>query len=131
MLLNGARGKTVLLNFWATWCPPCVNELPELARFVGESQDKALVFYSVSVDHPDTIPDRVAPFLRDKKWPYPVSVLGNQSPADVRKALGIEWSGAVPSTFVFDASGALKARADDEVNHDWLVKNVTPLLAGS
>jgi thiol-disulfide isomerase/thioredoxin len=107
-LLAGARQDgPVVMNFWATWCPPCVNEMPVLADFARAYASKGVTVMGVSVDHPDTVDERVRPFVTRRRLPFPVYVLTERSPEAVGKALGVDWGGAVPATFVFDRSGCL------------------------
>lgn len=105
-LVKPGSAATVV-NFWATWCPPCVEEMPELAKFYRDHANRGVKLVSVSVDHPDTIADRVEPFVRQKALPFPVHILSERSPENVSKALGVEWTGAVPATFLFDGNGRL------------------------
>ena len=107
-LLSGARQQgPVVMNFWATWCPPCVNEMPVLADFARAYASKGVTVMGVSVDHPDTVDERVRPFVTHRGLPFPVYVLTERSPEAVAKALGVDWGGAVPATFVFDTAGRL------------------------
>lgn len=114
-LLAPDHKTPVLVNFWATWCPPCVKEMPKLAEFYRAHAAEGLRFFSLSVDHPDTIADRVEPFVHKKELPFPVRVLTEQTPENVGKALGVEWSGAVPATFLFDKDGKLAKSWFEEV----------------
>jgi peroxiredoxin len=108
-VLEQARGKdVVVVNFWATWCPPCVKEMPVFVELYRTYASKGVRLVSVSVDHPDTLVDRVQPFVKTHALPFPVYVLSDRSPDNVDKALGVDWGGAVPATFVFDAAGRLK-----------------------
>lgn len=114
-LLKPDRKTPLVLNFWATWCPPCVKELPELAAFYRAHTAEGIRFVSVSVDHPDTIDERVKPFVQKKGLPFPVHVLTEHSPENIAKALGVEWSGAVPATFLFNKDGKLAKSWFEEI----------------
>lgn len=129
--LRGARGKVAVVNLWATWCPPCVAEMPELARFAQQyADDERVAFFSVSVDHPDTLESAVRPFVRERELPFPVLVAGGTDPSDVAAAIGesVDWQGAVPATFVLDPQGAIQAQWLQELTAEQLGAAVAPLL---
>jgi len=63
------KGKPVFLNIWATWCPPCVAELPSIANLAANPRVKDVTFICVSTDQSA---DKVKSFLRDKSWPMTV-----------------------------------------------------------
>jgi peroxiredoxin len=115
-LLNDARGTgPVVLNFWATWCPPCVQEMPAFSDSYRRWKKRGVSLISVSVDHPDTEDDRVKPFAREHALPFPVYVIQDRSPETVTKVLGLDWSGAVPATFVLDKQGHVAKAWFEEV----------------
>ena len=62
-VLASHRGKIVVVNFWATWCPPCVAEMPEFVEFYEKTKGADVLLLSVSADHPDTIDSHVKPFV--------------------------------------------------------------------
>jgi thiol-disulfide isomerase/thioredoxin len=127
-LLAESRGRPVVLNFWATWCPPCVKEMPELARFYAEASAR-VAFVSVSVDHPDTVEKRVIPFLKEKRIPFPVYVLEEQSPSAVSEGLGLDWQAdAVPATFLLDKNGKVRQYWDEEVTAQQLTEAANKIL---
>ncbi len=70
--LSDRRGKVVLVNFWATWCPPCREETPGLVRLYRNYQPKGVVVVGISMD--DDPHQAVPPFLREYKVPYPMLV---------------------------------------------------------
>ena len=94
--LSDYRGKVVILDFWATWCPPCRKGIPDLIEIQKEFKNKVAII-GVSLDT-DTKGD-VVPFIKNFGINYPV-VLGNQ---DIVQAYGnIE---AIPTSFVIDKKG--------------------------
>ncbi len=92
---SALRGKTVFLNFWATWCKPCLAEMPSIDRAALALADKNVIFIAAS----DEKPERVKAF-RDKNN-YQFQIVTSQ--ADL-SALGVF---ALPTTFIFDADGNL------------------------
>ncbi|MGK0673118.1 MAG: TlpA disulfide reductase family protein [Halothiobacillaceae bacterium] len=68
--LSALKGKFVVVNFWATWCPPCLEEIPELIRFHDAHQDKNAVVWGVNFEKVD--PVRLARFINEQMISYPV-----------------------------------------------------------
>jgi len=107
--LNGQRldsaaltGKVVFLNFWATFCPPCIREIPDLAAFHLAHSNDPVAVVGLSLD--TTGPDAVRSFVRKLDIPYPVAM----ADASVAEAFG--GVGQIPSTFVIAADGTFAAR---------------------
>ena len=91
------KGRLVVLNFWATWCPPCRQEIPGLVALQRKYQDKGLVIIGVSLDQRG--PGVVKPFIGRFGVNYPV-VMGNEQ--IVSDYGGVE---AIPTTFIIDRQG--------------------------
>lgn len=100
--LSDYRGKVVILNFWATWCPPCKAEVPGFVKMYNEHKDDGLVILGVSLDRDGW--QSVAPFIRNHQVSYPV-VIGNR---DVVDAYGNIQS--IPTTFVLDKQGKVQRK---------------------
>jgi thiol-disulfide isomerase/thioredoxin len=101
------KGKVVLMNFWATWCPPCRAEIPDLMELQSRYRDK-LVIIGVSEDDPPI--DTVTKFVADEKMNYPVAM----STDALRKIFrGVV---ALPTTFVIDPDGRLEQKHVGQLN---------------
>lgn len=107
-VLEHHRGKVVVVNYWATWCIPCLQELPELDLLQERYADRGLVVLAVSMDDPEKLQDRVRPFFA-KRAPGLVSYLASSEDdsVDFVTSFDPEWPGALPTTMFFDRDGEL------------------------
>jgi peroxiredoxin len=95
--LADLAGKVVVLNFWATWCPPCVAEIPDLARLAKEVNQEGGVVIGISDEDVDTI----RPFVAARDMPYAI-VAGSDWPAPFNTIR------AIPVTYFLDAEGTIR-----------------------
>ena len=100
--LSEYRGKPVMVNFWATWCPPCLEEMPALERLYRRHRDAGFVLVAVSLD---ADPGKVQEFLTRHHLTFPV---GLDPKTRVAELYGVR---ALPSTFIVDRQGSLSALA--------------------
>lgn len=96
------RGKVTLVNFWATWCGPCIRETPDLVELSKELADKNVKFIGISVDRGPNIDKDVKKFIDEHKIPYQI-VLANE---DLEQAFGNVR--ALPTTFLVDEEGKIR-----------------------
>ena len=101
--LKEQRGKVVVLNFWATWCPPCRKEMPDLETLYQQFKDQGLVILAIS----DEEAGKVQPFIAQQKVTYPVLLDPGRK---VNELFQIE---GIPKTFVYDRNGKLVAQSID------------------
>jgi thiol-disulfide isomerase/thioredoxin len=104
-LLEHRRGQVLLINLWATWCIPCVQELPDLSLLQERYRDRGLLVIGVSFDDLSRLDTRVRPFFAEKA-PTLISYL--QTEADQYAfvtPLDPDWVGAMPTSFFIDRAG--------------------------
>jgi peroxiredoxin len=101
--LQNLRGKVVLVNFWATWCPPCRKEMPDLQALYEKYKESGLVVLAIS----DEEAGKVEPFIAERKISYPVMLDPGRKVNDLYRVDGI------PKTFVYDRNGKMVAQSID------------------
>ncbi len=111
--LAAYRGKWVVVNFWATWCPPCLEELPELAMFHEFHHEKDAVVLGMNSE--GLPPERLRRFVADFEVGYPIIQVEETLP-------GFGRISALPTTFLFDPEGRLVARKVGQVTMQGLEK---------
>jgi peroxiredoxin len=101
--LRELKGKVVLVNFWATWCPPCRKEMPDLQALYDKYKDQGFVVLSIS----DEEAAKVSPFITEQKIGYPVLLDPGRK---VNEAFVVE---GIPKSFVYNREGKLVAQSID------------------
>ena len=116
--LSQYRGQVVVLNFWATWCPPCIEETPALVRMQSMMKDKGVTVLAVSIDA-----DEVAyhKFLKD----YSVNMVTVRD--ESRKASNLYGTFGWPETYIIDRQGVIRRKFIGPVN--WTSPEITDYLS--
>lgn len=99
--LSDLKGKVIFINFWATWCPPCRQEIPDFIEFYNKNKDNGAVILGVSVDKSA---DKVRDFADEYQINYPVVMATNEMVNDYRPGRYI------PTTIIVDPSGMIKEK---------------------
>jgi thiol-disulfide isomerase/thioredoxin len=116
--LSQYKGKWVLVNYWATWCPPCLEEVPDLVNLYDRRKKKDLMVLGVVFDYKDT--KEVAEYVDDMLMSYPI-VLGDD---DVAAQIGAV--AALPTTYIYNPQGKLV-----EVKRGLITKQYIEKLIGT
>jgi thiol-disulfide isomerase/thioredoxin len=91
-----------VINFWATWCKPCVEELPYFEELHNRYKGKKVKVLLVSLDFPDQIDKKLIPFIKEKQLNSEVVILTDGDANNWIPKIAEEWSGAIPATLVYD-----------------------------
>ncbi len=96
------KGKVVFMNIWATWCPPCVAEMPDIHELYQDVKDKNIEFVMISVDKDF---QKAKDFVKKKDFEFPIYQVADGMP-------GIYSSDAIPTTFVISPDGRIVVRKE-------------------
>jgi thiol-disulfide isomerase/thioredoxin len=108
--LEAGKGRPAVIHFWATWCDACKEEFPRLRKLFGELEGRGVGMLLVSIDHAEDLAKVKSDLRRFGLQGIRAVVLDAPDPEPVVKAVGdAKWDGTLPSTFVFDAGGKLRA----------------------
>ena len=115
--IKGLKGKVVVIDFWATWCGPCVAEMPTMKKLYAEYKPKGVEFIGVSLDQPKDAGglDKLKKFVAEKEIGWPQYYQGNFWQSEFSKGWGIN---SIPCVFIVDADGNLystEARGDENL----------------
>ena len=114
-----------VVNMWATWCAPCVEEFPAFVRLQQQYDSSQVRVFFVSADFEDELP-AVRRFLQSQGVRF--SFLKQEADDAFVNAFSPEWTGALPATFLYDAAGNLRGFWEGKTTYDQLVEQVQKLL---
>ncbi|TDP03301.1 TlpA disulfide reductase family protein [Flavobacterium sp. 245] len=96
--IKNGKDSTYVVNFWATWCAPCVKELPHFEKLQSEYKSDKLAVLLVSVDFKSKLNSAVIPFVKRKSLKNQVFLLNESSPQEYIDRIDPSWSGSIPAT---------------------------------
>lgn len=116
--LSDFKGKKVFINFWATWCPPCRAEMPDIQKF---SEDEDVLVLAINLTHTEDSLLTVDNFIQEKGFDFPVLVDENGEVAELFRVQ------AYPTSYMIDTSGRIQFVALGAMNYDLMVKEYKKL----
>ncbi|RRJ65139.1 TlpA family protein disulfide reductase [Paenibacillus oralis] len=119
--LSDFKGKRVLLNFWATWCPPCRVEMPHMQKFYEDYESEDVVILGVNMTLTEENPDGVQNFVKDEQLTFPI-VLDKEG-----DALQTYQVIAYPTTYLLDSTGVIREKFMGAINYEIMEKYVAEI----
>jgi thiol-disulfide isomerase/thioredoxin len=113
------KGKVVFLNIWATWCPPCIAEMPNIQKLYDKVGSDKIAFVMLSVDEGGM--EKVKKYIDKKKYTFPVYMPASNFPQEFH-------SNAIPTTFIISPEGKIVAKQEGMA--DYNTKEVVEFLQG-
>ena len=125
---DSAKGKVLVLNFWATWCGPCVAEFPELVALDAKYRDKGMKLVGITADDPDDVQPKVIPFIKKHQVKFDIIRQDTDDPEEMLNQITKDWNGVIPATFVYDKNGNLAYSHFGIIDRDLLVAEIEKAL---
>ena len=116
LAMASLRGQPLVLNFWATWCPPCIREMPEIDRFHGDFAPRGWQVLGLAIDRPQPVRE----FLARSPVAYTIAMAGFDG-TELTRRLG-NANGGLPFTVVFDQEGLIAHHKLGETSYDELAR---------
>ncbi len=118
--LNDYSGRILVLNFWATWCPPCLSEITKLNDLYEKYKTDGLEIVGIALDK-DSL-DLVAPFVKENQIKYTVLLGDQETLGQLKNFKGL------PTTLVFDGKGEIRKKFDGSFEEQEMEETLQPLL---
>lgn len=127
-ILAAHRGEVVLVNLWATWCRPCVREIPELVKLQQKHQEQKFTVIAVSFDDIEDLNPKVRDFARQNMPDFIHYLQKDDDPEQFVRVMDAEWEGVVPTNFLLDREGKLRAKLIGGKTYEDFAAALKPLL---
>lgn len=119
------QGKILVINFWATWCPPCLKEMPEFIRWQQANEASNVQFIGIAIDDRQTVAD----YLKNLPINYPILIAGDEG-SQLSQQLG-NIINAVPFTVIVNQAGQIVHRQPGELSKQQFLDVLQPLLGNN
>lgn len=119
--LDDYKGKKILLNFWATWCPPCKAEMPDMEELYKEYKEKDFVVLAVNMTYSEESQENVVAFVDDNQLTFPVLM-------DKRGEVGSLYNvNAFPTSYFIDSDGVIRNKVIGSLSKENMYKQMSRL----
>ncbi|MFT6815857.1 MAG: thiol-disulfide isomerase/thioredoxin [Sphingobacteriales bacterium] len=120
------KEEVLIINFWATWCKPCIAEMPEFEK-INNDYDKVRVLF-VSIDFPEEVESRVLPFLEKKQLKSEVVILDESDQNLFINTIEDSWSGAIPASLILQNKKKFRTFHEGQLTYEELESIIKPIL---
>lgn len=124
-----AESKTPLIvNFWATWCQPCIEEIPYFLEEIKDHRKDSLTILLVSLDFKDAFPGQISSFAKKRKMTVPIVWLNETNADYFCPKIDAKWSGAIPATLFIDNKKGYRKFVEEQISHEKLKLEIKAIL---
>jgi thiol-disulfide isomerase/thioredoxin len=123
-LFDNKSDTTYIINFWATWCSPCIKELPDFEKIHRESANKKLKVILISLDFLKDLDVKLLPFLERKNISAQTFLLDETNYNSWIDFVEPQWQGNIPVTFIVNHHKGLRIFIDKETDYEFLVSQI-------
>lgn len=126
-LAKGAD-TTYIVNFWATWCKPCVEELPDFEKVTQNYSGKKVKVLLVSMDFAEDLDKKVVPFIKKKELRSEVLLLDEVNGNYFIPKVHSSWTGAIPATLIRNGAKGVNEFYEKKINYELMEKRLKSIL---
>lgn len=123
VFFDNTNDTLYVVNFWATWCKPCIEELPYFEKLYSDYQNKPVKIILISLDTEKQWEGSLVPFLEKTKLSPEIWIMPNRKPMDWIDQINPEWQGSIPATFIFNNHRKIKFFEEQPLSYEQL-KNI-------
>lgn len=127
-ILSAGEDKLLVINFWATWCPPCVKELPHFQKVAKEYNTDKVSFLLVSIDFPSQIDSHLRPFLKKNNVALDVALMMDTDQNEWIDKVDPSWQGNIPVTLILNNAKKTRIFHPGDLNESELRNMINSLL---
>ena len=127
-ILSSGEDKLLVINFWATWCPPCVKELPHFQKVAKEYNKDKVSFLLVSLDFPSQIDSHLKPFLKKNKVALDVVLMMDTDQNEWIDKVDPSWQGNIPVTLMLNNPRKIRKFHSGDMDETELRNMINSLL---
>jgi thiol-disulfide isomerase/thioredoxin len=125
-LIDNRDSKILLLNVWATWCPPCRKEIPDLVK-LSNNYSRIVDVIGISIDYSEDLEKKVLPFLEKNNVSYVNYISDFRKDEELINFLHKKWSGVLPASFIYNKNGDLLHFIEGKKDYDYfkeMIENI-------
>ncbi len=126
--INNNSDTTYIINFWATWCAPCVKELPDFEKINAEYSSKKVVVLLVSMDFKEDLEKKVIPFIKTKNLKSEIVLLDESNANYFIPKISADWTGAIPATYILNNKKNIKHFFEKKLTYEFLKTEIESII---
>lgn len=127
-LKNNKSDTVYVINFWATWCKPCIEELPDFEKLTQQYSDKKLRVILASNDFSKQVDTRLKPFIKQQNIKSTVVFINEKTPNDWMPFINEEWDGNIPATLIVKGNIGFSVFIPQQMDYAALEEIIKPII---